>query len=361
MNKLIFDAPLNSLSLGNVSYNFLRELWRKDVSLAAFPVGQQINLEAYDKINPIFKNWLFQSVNYRHTSFSKDVPSLKIWHINGAEYSISKDQYLYTFYEVDSPTPQEINIVKNQKHVFFSSSEAANIFKNHGCENVSFLPLGFDEDFCETSKEYLGKDVVHFGLIGKFERRKNTQGLIQLWLQKYGDNPKYQLTCLIHNPFFPQQDFQNILAQTFGGKRWSNVNILPYLKTNSEVNDVINSIDIDLSGMSNGEGWNLPSFNATALGKWSVVSNCSSHKDWATKENCVLVEPAGKQPCYDNFFFKQGAQFNQGQYYILSQESIVDGFERAEKLAKTKNENGEKLKELFTYSNTVDKILQKIL
>ena len=42
----------------------------------------------------------------------------------------------------------------------------------------------------------------------------------------------------------------------------------------SKVNILINNIDIDLSGLSNGEGWNLPAFNATALGKWSIVSNC---------------------------------------------------------------------------------------
>ena len=27
-------------------------------------------------------------------------------------------------------------------------------------------------------------------------------------------------------------------------------------------------------------------------------------KDWATKDNAILVDPIGKQPCYDNVFFK---------------------------------------------------------
>ena len=67
------------------------------------------------------------------------------------------------------------------------------------------------------------------------------------------------------------------IASSFRNQNWTNVNLLPRLKTNSEVNDFINSIDIDLSGLSNGEGWNLPAFNATALGKWSIVSNCSAH------------------------------------------------------------------------------------
>ena len=37
MKKLNFDAPINNLSLGNVSVNFLRELYKKeDIDLTIF-------------------------------------------------------------------------------------------------------------------------------------------------------------------------------------------------------------------------------------------------------------------------------------------------------------------------------------
>lgn len=360
MEKLIFNAPINGLSLGNVSINFLRQLYLKNIPTIIFPTGNQGDFEAFDKIDKNFVEWIKSCCTDRMATYKKSMPSLRNWHINGSENKLSDKQYLYTYYEVDEPTREEINIVQNQEHVFFSSSEAMDCFKSRGCDNVSFVPLAFDEDFFKTDKEYLGKDVVHFGLIGKFERRKNTQAIIQLWLQKYGNNPKYQLSILVNNPFIPEESYKQIMNQTLYGRRWTNLNILPRLKTNSEVNDLINSIDIDLSGLSNGEGWNLPSFNATALGKWSIVSNCSSHKDWATEDNSILVNPVGKQECYDNFFFKKDGPFNQGKYYLLNQDVIIDGFERAEKLAKQPNINGEKLKEKFTYSNTVDSILQII-
>ena len=72
-----------------------------------------------------------------------------------------------------------------------------------------------------------------------------------------------------------------IIAQALEGKTYGNINFLPRLGTNSEVNEMLNSIDIDLSGLSGAEGWNLPAFNSTCLGKWSMVLNCTSHKDWA--------------------------------------------------------------------------------
>tara|TARA_R110002020_G_scaffold92416_7_gene223780 strand:- start:6671 stop:7765 length:1095 start_codon:yes stop_codon:yes gene_type:complete len=360
MKKLNFDAPLNGLSLGNVAINFLRELKKREFPISIHPVGDKGDFDAYDKANDEFKSWIQTSVSNRLKNFNKNTPSLKIWHLNGSEKRVGNKQYLYTFYEVDSPTEEEINIVKAQEHVFFSSSEAAEIFKSKGCQNVSHIPLGFDTDFFATNKSYLSKEVVHFGLIGKFERRKNTQAIIQLWLNKYGNNPKYQLSCLINNPFFNEDQMKQAIHAATGGGQWSNINFLPHLKTNSEVNELINSIDIDLSGLSNGEGWNLPAFNATALGKWSIVSNCSSHKDWATPENSILVESVGKQPCYDNFFFKEGEQFNQGQYYRLTADLISEGLEKAEKKVGQINVEGLKLQDKFTYSKSIDAILEKI-
>lgn len=360
MDKLQFEAPINSLSLGNVSINFLKELYKKELDLGIFPVGNQANYEAYDKIDQGFISWINNNAVNRLKKLDKNVPVLKVWHINGSENRISPEQYLYTFYEVDSPTEEEIAIVKSQEHVFFSSSESAFFFKEAGCENVSYVPLGFDKDFYPVKKKYFNDDVIHFGLIGKFEKRKNTQPLIQLWLKLFGNNPKYQLTCLVNNPFFKPEDYKAILANTLGNQKWTNINFLPTLKTNSEMNDLYNSIDIDLSGLSNGEGWGLPSFNATALGKWSIVSNCSSHKDWATPENAILVNPVGKQPCYDNFFFTKGATFNQGNYYALDQDMIANAIEESLKRAKTPNPEGEKLREKFTYEKTINQILGRI-
>lgn len=360
MNLLNFNAPINSLSLGNVSINFLREIYAKELQVNLFPIGDNADFSAYDKINKSFKDWVIRSGFNRLKNFNKNIPTLKVWHINGSEYTLGKNQFLYTFYEVDSPTEEEINIVKSQEHVFFSSSESAELFKKMGCDNVSYVPLGFDFDFCETQKQYFGDDIIHFGLIGKFERRKNTQAIIKLWLSKFGNNPKYQLSCLVNNVFFKPEEMTAALKESLMDKRWNNINFLPFLKTNSEVNDLLNAVDIDLSGLSNGEGWNLPAFNATALGKWSIVSNCSSHIDWATKDNAILVDPIGKQPCYDNKFFVEGRNFNQGNYYKLDQQSIENALDVAVSKAKTENINGKKLKKQFTYKKSIESILNVI-
>jgi|TARA_B110001454_G_C12713472_1_gene431636 glycosyltransferase involved in cell wall biosynthesis len=357
MADIAVKAPLNSLSFGNVSYNLLRQAYLSKVSVSLFNLGQTPDLSAFNDIEEGFKEWIKEAFAERYNTISKDIPTLQLWHINGSENRITQSQTLLTFYELDSPTTTERNLVNLQNNVIFSSSYAKRNFQNAGCKNIHSVPMGFDEDFFETDKSYL-PDKIHFGIIGKFEKRKHTAKILKAWASKYGDNYDYQLTCCITNPFYKPDQMNQAIAQALEGKQFGNISFLPFLKTNSEVNDLMNAIDIDLSGLSGGEGWNLPAFNCSALGKWSVVLNATSHMDWAKDSNCILVEPDDKIPAYDGIFFKEGNSFNQGSIYDVSTEKIIEGMERAERVCKTKNKDGVKLRDRFSYKKTFDKILK---
>ena len=351
MNKLIFKAPLNSLSFGNVSFNLLKEMYAKNMDLAIFPIGN-VDVSAFSITDQGFKEWIEEAVNNRYKKLDKDTTTLQMWHLNGSENRISKKQILYTFYELDEPTDSENKLSELQDKTVFSSSYSANKFNN-----ASYAPLGFDTSFHKTNKQYLS-DKIHFGLMGKLEKRKHTEKIIKNWIKKYGNNYKYQLTCCISNPFFKKEQMESAIRNILEGKRYGNINFLPFLPKNSQVNDFINSIDIDLGGLSGAEGWNLPSFNASCLGKWSIVLNATSHTDWATPKNSILIDPDGKQEVYDNIFFKKGAEFNQGNIYTFNDDELISAMEKAESICKNVNIEGEKLKDKFTYKNTLEKILQ---
>lgn len=359
--QILFEGPINNLSLGNVSFNFLRELIKRHFIDGIFAVKDCADFSAFDNSREL-ESKIVRLINLRYSSLHKDAPALRVWHINGAERKLTNKQYLYTFYECDQPTLEEINIVASQEHTFFSSTESYEHFKRTGLPNISYVPIGFDPDLHKTNKKYLPDGVINFGLIGKFEYRKNTKKIIQSWLKKFGNNSNYQLTCLVQNPFFEPQIMNQILAQTLEGRHYSNINFIPHQEKNSMMNEIYNAIDIDLSGLSGSEGWGLPSFNSACLGNVCVVSNCSAHKDWAQGENIVLVEPNGKIPAYDNYFFREGQPFNQGNFWKIEEDAIVDGMERAltkflespEKIDRTD------LQEKFSYEKTIDKILSTI-
>ena len=356
---LIVESPINSLSFGNVSYNILRQLWRKGVNVMWFPLSGNSDFGAFDKIDPEFGKWLQDSANKANSKIDPEMPSLKLWHLNGSQSRIGAKQALYTFYELDQPTEAEINLAKFQDLVYFSSNHSANKFKEFGV-NAKVLPVGFDEDLHKTGKRYLNPSVTHFGLMGKFEKRKHTEKIIKLWISKFGNNNAYQLSVCVTNPFFKQEEMNNMLSNCLRGKRCTNINFLPYLKTNSEVNDFLNAIDIDLTGLSGAEGWNLPAFNATCLGKWSIVLNETAHKDWANDTNSIIVDSNGIEPCYDGKFFHEGSAFNQGNIYTWDSDVVAQAMDDAVSKKGQNNTNGELLKEEFSYSRSVDRLLKGI-
>lgn len=350
--KILLEAPLNSLSFGNVAINFIKQLDEKGHDFGIWPINKDIDLSAYE-ISPKLRSRIQEAINDRHRFLSSDIPSLKLWHINGAEDRKNEKQYLYTFYECSEPTEVEKSIVSCQTETVFSSSYSAESFEK------PYIPLGFDPDFHITGKKYL-ENVTHFGLMGKLEKRKNTTKIINLWAKKYGNNNKYQLSCLINNPFMNHEEHSNMINVALEGKRYTNINFIPFLKTNKEVNEFMNSIDIDLTGLSGGEGWNLPAFNATCLGKWSVVLNATSHEDWANRDNSILVSPTETFECYDNRFFQKGSDFNQGVFFDFNEVAFLNAMEEAEKRVGHINTEGLKLAEEFTYSKTIDSILKLI-
>jgi hypothetical protein len=354
--KLLVNAPINALSFGNVSVNILRELHKKNIDLIFFPIGEKVELSAYDKIDQDFIKYLQERTNNRFEKIDKNIPSLKLWHIFGSESRYTKNQSLFTFHEVSEVTPVEKNLLNLQDSILVSSNYTKSIFELNGLSNVTYVPLGFDTDFHLTNRSYL-PEKIHFGLMGKFENRKNSSRIIKTWLKLFGNKSEYQLTCAITNQFLEKSRFQNELLKIMDGKHYNNVNFLPYMQMNSEVNDYLNSIDIDLGGLSGAEGWNLPSFNATALGKWSVVINATAHKDWATKDNSILIEPSSLKDCYDDIFFKKGQAFNQGQFFDISDEEMENAILKSVSYAKTPNPEGLKLQKQFTYEKTVETIL----
>lgn len=356
LNLDLVNAPINSLSFGNVSFNLLRELFKRKMKIGLFPIGETVQIDAYDSIDKEMVAYLQSATDNRFQFLHKNSNSLKLWHIQGSESRIGKNQHLFTFHETDSITSLEKSLLNAQNQVFVSSKYTKDVFESAGVQDVKLAPLGFDEDFKVIDRKRFEHEI-HFGLIGKLEHRKNTTRIIKAWAKLFGDKPGYRLSAAISNPFLNQSVFKNEVLKALGGKNYGNIGFVPHMVHNSEVNDFLNNIDIDLGGLSGSEGWNLPSFNATALGKWSIVLNATAHKDWANKDNSILIEPSRMKDSHDGTFFIKGNVVNQGQFFDLTDQEIEDAISFSVTKAKTLNTNGLKLQKEFTYSKTLDSIL----
>ena len=358
---MILNVPINQVSFGQVSIGLLRELYSRNNSIGIFPIGQQVDFSSNEPEKE-FVDWISNSIKNTLSSYSRKDKGFKLWHLNGGHESVVDNPNLFSFYELDEPTKDEINIVKNNNKVFFSSNYTIDIFKNNGCDNVYYIPLAFDSySFKEIKKNYFNDGRITFNLCGKLEKRKHHEKVIKSWIKKYGNNPKYSLQCAIYNPFLDEKINSQIIGSFLEGKKYYNVNFLGFMQTNSMYNDFLNSGDIVI-GMSGGEGWGLPEFHSVALGKHSVILNAHAYKDWANKENSILIEPSKKISSEDGIFFRKGINFNQGNIFDFEEDDFINGCEEAiKRVEKDKlNKEGLKLQEEFTFSKTLDSILKHI-
>lgn len=357
MSKFAFNLPLNSTSLGQVSLSILREIYSRNKEILLFPIGN-VDLSTQE-VDEKFFHWIQSSINNAQREHSRSNPTFKLWHIHGSLESFSDKQILLSFYEVDSPTQTELNIIKNNAKVLFSSQYTVSLFNDLGLNNVEFLPLAFDKiHFKETVKQK--KEGIHFGLFGKLEPvRKRHLKVLENWVKKYGNRQGYFLNCAIFNGFLDANIQSQLINQALKGQRYWNINFLGYMQSNTLYNQLLNDTDIVLA-MSGGEGWGLPEFQCVALGKHCVGLNAHAYKDWMTPENSVLVNPNGKIPCYDGMFFKEGMEINQGSIFDWSDEDFLNALDKVEERFKLNplNTEGLKLQDKFTYSKMVDSIFE---
>ncbi len=356
--KYALNVPINTVSFGQVSTCVLRELYSRKAEPSIFPVGGSVDLSSQE-VDEGFVNWIKSSVDKSFKTHSRDTPIFKLWHLNGSLESLSKEQTLLTFYELDQPTPIELNIAKNQRKILFTSNFALNIFKEFGVSNAHFLPLCFDHyNFQSTNKKYFEDDRITFNLVGKFEKRKHHAKVIGAWLKKFGNNKKYFLQCAIYNPFLKEEDNKNIFSQLLGGQAPFNVDFMGFLPKNNLYNDFLNSADI-VVGMSGGEGWGLPEFHSVGVGKHAIILNAHAYKDWANEKNSTLVQPTGKIDAEDGMFFRKGEQYNQGTIFDFNEDDFISACEEAIKKVESNrvNEEGLKIQQDFHVSKTTDALL----
>ena len=356
--NIALHLPVNAVSFGQVSVGILREFYRRELEPCLFLIGDQMDLSVHN-VDQNFTNWIKGCVNKSLKNHKRSNPIFKLWHINGSLESYSEKQNLLTFYELDSPTDEEINILKNNNLVFVSSEYTKNTFEDYGLENVKYMPLAFDNSSFSIKQNRYFNDRITFNVVGKLEKRKHHAKIIQSWLSKYGNKKEYFLNCAIANPFLKPEDQQQLINNILQGQKFFNINFLGFMPNNQIYNDYLNSADI-IIGMSGAEGWGLPEFNSVCLGKHAIILNAHAYKGWANEKNSILVNPTGKIESYDNMFFRKGSQFNQGNIFDFNHIDFLNSCDKAiERVRSDKiNKAGLELQKKFTFEKMVDSILE---
>jgi len=356
--KFALHFPFNKTSLGQCSNNIAREIFKKNLNTNIFHIGQPDHSMLESEQN--FVRWIVENSIRAEELHSKNDPIIKLWHITGSLESYSSSQFLYTFYELDSPTARELNILKNQAAVFVPSKHYADLFSGFGI-NCQAIPLAFDSNsFSKIDIKYPDNRIC-FGLAGKLEKRKHHLKILNAWAKKYGNRSDIYLNCAIYNNFLKAEDQSSMIGQALEGKKYFNINFIPWMDNQKDYNQFINAKHIIIA-MSGGETWGLPEFTSVALGKHCVGLKAHGYKDWMNEENSICITPNGKIPAYDNIFFREGQPFNQGNIFDFSVDDFLDACDIAIEKAKSNpiNSAGLKLQQEFSWEKTTNLILDNI-
>ena len=354
-------VPLNSLSFGQVSFNLLYEFYKMGLNPSIFKASDHpIDFSAYD-FEKDFIDWIVKNHNEAFLKHNREIPVIRLWHINDSIRNYSNKQILLTFHETDTLTPIEVNLLKSSQ-VCVSSNYTKDVFSSFGIDS-KVVHLGFDSNhFKPNGKKYFDDARITFNLCGKYEKRKHHTKIVKAWVKKFGKNKNYSLQCALHNAFYQDpNELKSIYSNMIDGKSIFNVTFLTSMPRNATYNDFLNSSDIVLA-MSGAEGWGLPEFQSVGIGKHAVVLNATSYREWADKDNSVLVEPNGKIEVYDGKFFSKGAPFNQGNIFDFNEDDFINGCEEAIKRVEHDrvNHQGLKIQEKFKYSETAKQLLSLI-
>lgn len=354
----IWDSPLGSVSFGQVSFAILREMYRRKLQPNIMPMGPvDISTQVPDDG---FNRWLQHCIGKAQKDANRNQTALRLWHLNGSLTSYSKtDARLLTFFELDSLTPYEINVLRNQDRVYVTSNYTKDVFKLFGV-NAEYVPLGFDShNFHRLEKRPSIDGVLSMSMFGKCERRKGHHRVLNLWAKRYGNKREYRLNCFLHNPFMQPAEFNAFIGEALEGRQYWNVLFHAWASDNATFNSSLQSGEIVID-MSGGEGRSLPTFHAVGMGAWPVALNAHAFKDYLTPENAILVNPNGKVPAADGKFFGTSGPFNVGNLFTWADEDFYAALEEAEKRAKTGiNLAGLDLQKQ-TYSETLDILLKDL-
>ena len=103
--KLCLHVPVNQVSFGQLSTLLLREVYNsKELDSSIFLISNSVDLASQKNLDQDFLNWLQNQIKDTLSTHNRNTDTFKLWHLNGSLESISNNQTLLSFYEVDQPT-----------------------------------------------------------------------------------------------------------------------------------------------------------------------------------------------------------------------------------------------------------------
>lgn len=292
-------CPINGTGYGITSANISLSLFGLNVNVGVFVIGQGVMLD-----NKNDSQNLVKMLNNART-YNPDAPCLKIWHQHDLGPRVGRGKYYaFPFFEADKFHDFEIHQMNQTDALFTASKWGKKVLEDNGV-NVPIVvsPLGVNlRVFNSTNKIKIQKDKYVFLHVGKWEKRKSQDFLLEAFGKAFTKKDEVELWLLPHNPFLSPEETEQWLGLVNQHPLSDKIKVYNRLPTQKDVADLIHHTDCGVF-LSRAEGWNNEITEMMAMDKPVIATNYSAHTEYLTKDNSFMVDVTETEPANDGKWF----------------------------------------------------------
>lgn len=354
MQNLNMICPLGGTGYGIASINIYKEL-TKQLNISLFPIGSANIDNKEDGI-------LLQEGVEKQKYFDYEAPCLKIWHQFDLALKAGRGKFIaFPFFETDTFDDREKYHLSYPDKLIVSSNWAKDIIKKNNINtDVDVAPLGvdttiFNPNIFDTEST---QDLPYiFITIGKWERRKSHDTIIELFNRAFEEKDNVELWMVTFNPFLNKEKSDMWLHIAQNCKLSSKIKVFQRLQTHNNVAEILSYSSCGIY-ISRAEGWNMELLETMAMDKPVIATNYSAHTEYCNSQNSFLIDITEMEPAKDDMWFNGTG--NWAKITPTNEEQIIEYMRYVYKNNIRSNPEGLKTAHKLSWNNTANKIIKSI-
>lgn len=351
--KINYSAPINQLGYGIAGLNILKALVDTNNEVSLFPIG---NVEIGDLTHKSLLTGTMDNAKL----YDPSAPSIRMWHQHDLAQHVGRGIHIgFPIFELDQFTTQELHQMEAMDMLFVCSHWAKGVLEGIGFSNVYVVPLGVDSTIFNPSNSLRTCGSVKFINIGKWEKRKGHDILLECFDKAFENIDDVELWMVTSNPFLSDQE-TSYWESSYREKLGRKVKFIPRQATQYDIARLIGMADCGVFP-SRAEGWNLDLLEVMACGKPVITTNYSAHTEFCSHKNSFLIDCEGLEPAHDQFgkWFK-----GQGRWMKFTEnnkEQLIHWLRHVYGCGPSYSENGLKTAQHFSWDNSALEFVRHLL
>ncbi|MCF6288994.1 MAG: glycosyltransferase [Proteobacteria bacterium] len=290
-------------------------------------------------------------------------PNISVVYGQGDVFARNQGKYKigFTMLEVDGFPEQWIKQANKMDEVWVPSEFNKQTMLDSGLKRPIYkIPLGVDCNYFNPQIKSLknkNKDYVFFTNI-EWGERKNPQMQLQQFNKTFKASDDVCLIAKLNNrdpSINLQQEIKNLKLQTVGGRIYFIINrIFDFY----QLPLLYRSIDCYITA-GRGEGWDMPLMEAMACGLPTIATNWGAHQEFATAENCYLLDITGTIPAQAKCPYYAGFNWANPDANHFS-ELLLNIYNNQATATKKGMLAAKQMQQNWSWENTASKIIERI-